>query len=173
MLLKVADNTYAFYRRLVIVNFPKMFDESTADPTLPEKLTAEEELSGILNWALEGLKRLMENGFRFSYKKSVEEIREIYTRASNPVKAFLDEETVEDPEAWIVKQDLYEAYKDYVQRHKLQSPLSPVSFFINVQKYRKLKTERKNVGNERKRVFVGLALRTKKKRKKRKARALK
>ena len=72
------------------------------------------------------------------------------------MKAFLDEETVEDSVALIVKQDLYEAYKDYVQRHKLQSPL-PVSFFINVQKYRKLKTERKNVGNERKRIFVGLA----------------
>ena len=158
VLPKVSDNTRAFYRRLVIINFPKTFDENTADPTLPEKLTNEKELSGILNWALEGLKRLMQNGFRFSYKKSVEEIQEIYTRASNPVKAFLDEETVEDSEAYIVKEDLYEAYKDYVKKHKLASPLSSVSFFINVQKYRKLKTERKNVGNERKRVFLGLRL---------------
>jgi len=156
ILPKTSDNTLAFYRRLVIVNFPKTFDESTADPSLSDKLTA--ELSGILNWTLEGLKRLKENGFRFSYKKSIEEIQEIYTRASNPVKAFLDEETVEDSEAYIVKQELYEKYKDYVSKHKLSSPLSSVSFFINVQKYRKPKTERKTVGSERKWVFVGLRL---------------
>jgi len=53
---------------------------------------------------------------------------------------------------------LYEKYKDYVSKHKLSSPLSSVSFFINVQKYRKPKTERKNVGGERKWVFVGLRL---------------
>lgn len=88
-------------------------------------------------------------------------MQEIYTRACNHVKAFLDEESVEDPEAYIVKQDLYESYKDYMQRHKLQSPLYAVSFFINVQKYRRLKTERKNVGNERKRVFVRLRLKNK------------
>jgi len=158
VLPKVSDNTHAFYRRIVIINFSKTFDENTADPSLPEKLTNEKELSGILNWSLEGLKRLVQNGFRFSYSKSADEIREIYTRASNPVKAFLDEECVEDPEAWIVKQDLYEAYKEYVKKHKLQSPLSPTSFFMNVQKYRKLKTERKTVGGERKWVFVGLRL---------------
>jgi len=158
ILPKTSDNTLAFYRRLVIVNFPKTFDANTADPSLPEKLTNEKELSGILNWSLKGLQRLKENGFRFSYKKSIEEIQEIYTRASNPVKAFLDEETVEDSEAYIVKQDLYEKYKDYVSKHKLSSPLSSVSFFINVQKYRKPKTERKTVGGERKWVFVGLRL---------------
>jgi len=158
ILPKVSDDTRAFYRRIIIINFAKTFDESTADPTLYEKLTNEKELSGILNWALEGLKRLMQNGFKFSYSKSADEIREIYTRASNPVKAFLDEETVEDPEAWIVKQDLYEAYKEYVKKHKLQSPLSSTSFFMNVQKYRKLKTERKTVGGERKWIFVGIRL---------------
>jgi putative DNA primase/helicase len=144
----------------VIINFPKTFDENTADPTLPEKLTRPEELSGILNWALEGLKRLMQNGFRFSYNKSVEEIEELYTRASDPVKAFLEEETVEDPNAWIVKQDLYQAYVDYVKKHKLMSPLSPTTFFRNLLKYRKLATEHKNVKGERKWVYVGIRLKT-------------
>ncbi|NAY82432.1 MAG: hypothetical protein GU362_06115 [Thaumarchaeota archaeon] len=160
VLPKVSDNTRAFYRRLVIVNFPRTFDENTADPTLPEKLTNEKELSGILNWALEGLKRLMQNGFRFSYNKSVEEIEELYTRASDPVKAFLEEETVEDPNAWIVKQDLYQAYVDYVKKHKLMSPLSPTTFFRNLLKYRKLATEHKNIKGERKWVYVGIRLKT-------------
>jgi len=160
ILPKVSDNTLAFYRRLIIINFPKTFDESSADPTLAEKLTRPEELSGILNWALEGLQRLIQNNFRFSYKKSVEEIQEIYTRSSDPVKAFLDEETIEDSEAYIIKQDLYEAYKEYVKKHKLMSPLTPTTFFRNLLKYRKLKTEHKNVKGERKWVYTGIRLKT-------------
>jgi len=160
ILPKVSDNTLAFYRRLIIINFPKTFDESSADTTLAEKLTRPEELSGILNWALEGLQRLIQNNFRFSYKKSVEEIQEIYTRSSDPVKAFLDEETIEDSEAYIIKQDLYEAYKEYVKKHKLMSPLTPTTFFRNLLKYRKLKTEHKNVKGERKWVYTGIRLKT-------------
>jgi putative DNA primase/helicase len=157
---KVYDNTTAFFRRLIIINFSKTFDESQADPHLFEKLTTPEALSGILNWALEGLRRLIQNNFRFSYHKSVEEIEELYTRSSDPVKAFLDEETVEDPNAYIVKQDLYQAYVDYVKQHKLSSPLSQTTFFRNLLKYRKLATEQKTVRGERKRVFVGIRFKT-------------
>jgi len=46
---KVYDNTTAFFRRLIIINFPKTLDESQADPHLFEKLTTPEALSGILN----------------------------------------------------------------------------------------------------------------------------
>ena len=155
---KVADDTIAFFRRLIIIPFPKTFDESKADPDLFEKLTRPEELSGILNWSLEGLRRLIQNHFRFSYHKTVEEIMDMYTRAADPVKAFLDEETVEDPNAYIVKQDLYRAYVEYVTSHKLSSPLSQTTFFKNLLKYRKLVTERKNVNGERKMVFVGIRL---------------
>ena len=158
VLPKVADDTIAFFRRLIIIPFPKTFDESQADPDLFEKLTRPEELSGILNWALEGLKRLIQNHFKFSYHKSVEEIMDMYTRASDPVKSFLDEETVEDPNAWIPKQELYRAYVEYVNSHKLASPLSQTTFFRNLLKYRKLATEHKNVKGQRVWVFVGIRL---------------
>jgi len=158
VLPKVGDDTIAFFRRLIIIPFPKTFDESKADPDLFEKLTRPEELSGILNWAIEGLKRLIENHFRFSYHKSVEEIMELYTRASDPVKSFLDEQTVEDPNAWIPKQEFYSAYVDYVNSHKLASPLSQTTFFRNLLKYRKLATEHKNVKGQRVWVYIGLRL---------------
>jgi len=158
VLPKVADDTIAFFRRLIIIPFPKTFDESKADPDLFEKLTRPEELSGILNWAIEGLKRLIENHFRFSYHKSADEIMELYTRASDPVKSFLDEQTVEDPNAYIVKQDLYSAYVEYVNSHKLASPLSQTSFFRNILKYRRLATERKTVKGQRVWVYIGLRL---------------
>jgi len=158
ILPKVTDDTIAFFRRLIIIPFPRTFDESQADPDLFEKITRPEELSGILNWAIEGLKRLIQNHFKFSYSKTVEEIMEQYTRASDPIKAFVEDETIEDPNAYIVKQDLYSAYVNYVNSHKLQAPVSQTTFFKNLLKYRKLATEQKTVGGERKRVFIGLRL---------------
>jgi len=158
VLPKVADDTVAFFRRLIIIPFPKTFDESKADPDLFEKLTTPEELSSILNWAIEGLKRLIENHFRFSYHKSVEEIMELYARASDPIKSFLEDMTIDDPNAWIPKQELYRAYVEYVNSHKLASPLSQTSFFRNLLKYKKLATERKNIKGERIFAYIGIRL---------------
>jgi hypothetical protein len=36
-------------------------DDPKTDPYLVDKLTTEEELQGLLNWALEGLERLLMN----------------------------------------------------------------------------------------------------------------
>jgi putative DNA primase/helicase len=158
VLPKVNDETIAFYRRLVIINFPKTFNEAEADPHLFEKLTQPKELSGILKWALEGLKRLIQNNFKFSYSKSVDEIMEIYTKASDPIKAFLEDETVEDPNGWVAKQELYRAYVEYVNSHKLQAPVTQHTFFQSIPKYVKVTTERKNVKGERIRAYVGIRL---------------
>jgi len=155
---KVYDDTIAFYRRLVIINFPKTFDETQADPHLFEKLTTPEALSGIFNWSLEGLRRLIQNNFRFSYHKSVDELKELYTKASDPIKAFVEEEIVEDPEAWIPKQELYRAYVEYVTSHKLQSPVSQNTFFKSLPKYERATTEHKNVKGQRIWVFKGIRL---------------
>lgn len=155
---KVNDDTIAFYRRLVIISFPKTFDESQAAPQLFDKLTTPESLSGIFNWALEGLKRLIANNFKFSYHKSVDELKELYTKASDPIKAFLEEEIVEDPNAWIPKHELYRAYVEYVNAHKLQSPVTQNTFFKSLPKYVKVTTEHKNVKGQRIWVFVGIRL---------------
>lgn len=78
---------YAFSRRWILINFPNSF-ENNQDKELDNKLTP--ELSGLLNLALTGLKRLQENG-EFSNSKSVDETQKEYVINSNPVQAFLDE----------------------------------------------------------------------------------
>ena len=52
------DDTYAFYVRWILIEFLNRFvlDDGTADPDLDSKLQTPEELSGLLNIALEGLK---------------------------------------------------------------------------------------------------------------------
>jgi len=55
---EVYEDTTAFFRRWIIIQFPHTFDSAKADKDLPKKLTTAEEFSGILNFALEGLNRL-------------------------------------------------------------------------------------------------------------------
>jgi len=57
-------------------------------PHLLEKLTTKEELSGLLNWALEGLHRLLRTR-GFSKNISPEETKELYELYSNPYASFM------------------------------------------------------------------------------------
>ncbi|MEM4093228.1 MAG: phage/plasmid primase, P4 family [Conexivisphaerales archaeon] len=136
------DDTNAYYRRFIIIKFNKTFDSSTADTHLLDKLTTPQELSGFLNWALEGLRRLMKNNFVFTNSKSVESIKDEYVRMSNPVEAFFLDMVEDDPDAFITKMDLYQGYVDYCKKRKLV-PLAVPSFFMNMKKNGRIYNEEK------------------------------
>ena len=110
--MKVHDD--AFYNRWIIVLFNKSVFGSE-DPKLTAKLTTPEELSGIINIALAGLKRLRENGWKFTYE---DDAAAIYRRNSDPVIAFL-EDKCEVFDGYVVKSDLVEAYNDYAKEMRL------------------------------------------------------
>jgi len=123
------DDTYAFYSRWIILEFLNTFDvqKGTGDPNLLDKLTTEEELSGLLNIALAGLARLRSNAWRFSYDKTVEDVEIMYKRNANPVLAFLLDECEERPDSYIEKNVLLSRFKEYARSHGLR-PLSATRF---------------------------------------------
>jgi putative DNA primase/helicase len=96
---EVHDDTEAFFRRWILITFPDKFEGEKANKNLLSELTTEQELSGLLNWAIEGLKRLQSNGWNFSNSRSTEEIREEYIRKSSPVDAFFFDCMILDPES--------------------------------------------------------------------------
>jgi P4 family phage/plasmid primase-like protien len=104
------DETYAYYRRWLILEFEKIFDD-TRDTKLIDKLTVQQELSGLLNLALIALRKLRnDNGFK---DISVEKVRKKYEEKSNTVKAFLDSECIidiSDPLCDVLTTDMYAAY---------------------------------------------------------------
>lgn len=59
---KVNDETVFTSNRLLVVTFDKHFEEYEQDKSLKQKLSEPEELSGILNLVIEGLKDYQENG---------------------------------------------------------------------------------------------------------------
>jgi len=115
------DDTDAFYRRWLFVNFPNQFTGEKADKNKLKKLTTQEELSGFLNWALEGLKRLREKQC-FTDEGSTEEMRKVYIKMSSPIGAFVDEWLVFDPLAYITKEDMYEGLVTYCKENQLSVP---------------------------------------------------
>jgi P4 family phage/plasmid primase-like protien len=130
VLPRTPDDTYAFFSRWILIEFLNIFDlqKGTADPDLDEKLQTPEELSGLLNIALEGLKRFRANGWKFSYDKTVEDVEVMYKRNANPVYAFLIDECepggVTD---CIEKTIFYNRFKDYALKHNIR-PLSVTKF---------------------------------------------
>jgi P4 family phage/plasmid primase-like protien len=91
-ILRTDDMSYAYYRRWIILIFDRIFDGENQDPDLINKLTTEEELSGLLNLLLKGLRKLIkEGGFK---DISVEQIRQQCEHSSSIVKEFIDEQYV-------------------------------------------------------------------------------
>jgi P4 family phage/plasmid primase-like protien len=107
-LIPSRDRTDAFYRRWLIIPFERSFKGETADKDLKAKLR--EELSGILNRALSGLRRLFSNG-RFSEPPAVKVAIEEYRRENDTVASFVVDRVVDDPDGTIEKKILYSKYR--------------------------------------------------------------
>ncbi|HIE29270.1 TPA: hypothetical protein EYP66_18520, partial [Candidatus Poribacteria bacterium] len=150
------DETDAFFRRWIIINFPNKFEGDKADKKLIEKLTKPEELSGLLNLALAGLKRLLEKG-DFSGSKSTDEIREEYIRMSDPVGAFVLDCVEVASEEWVSKDDFYNSFCEYCRRNKL--PTVPKNKIAEkLQRHIKVEDYRPEIEGKRIRAWKGIRL---------------
>ena len=85
------DKSSGFYRRIMIVPFEAHFsiEDGTADINIEKKLTA--EMSGILNFALAGFKRLAKNEFAFTKSKKMNKLKSSYKKLVNPYEDFWHE----------------------------------------------------------------------------------
>lgn len=104
----------AYYSRWIIVEFYRQFDDKDKDPHLLEKITTPQELSGLLNWALDGLDRLIENE-KFSYNKSLEEVKLMMQKSSSDVAAFVQDRLVKMEGNFVSKEEMYQAYRKYAE----------------------------------------------------------
>ena len=111
---RLSEDSDAIWRRLVIVNFPFQFMGSNADSQLIDKLTTAEELSGLLNAALEALQRLRQQK-TFTVSESMADIRRQYLLNSNPVPIFIEERCDRDIKSLVAKDDLYDAFLQFCE----------------------------------------------------------
>ena len=120
------EDSYAFWRRWIIMEYPRQFTDKDKKPNILQELTTPEELSGLLNYALDGLKRLLP--VKFSYNKSVDEVTEYYMQAADPVYAFAASSECDiRGDVVVLKDAFYDAFKEYCKKNKMPI-LAPNSF---------------------------------------------
>ena len=150
---KITDHSSAFYKRLILIPCNRVFEEHEQDRQLRNKLLL--ELPGILNWAIEGLKRLNIRGRFESYnfmKQAVDELE----NENNPAYIFFDEHINISMGNYVVKSELYDKYKQWSQDTK-NYPLSENRFSQCVfKKYSKQTSKDARLGHGGKRVWKNI-----------------
>jgi putative DNA primase/helicase len=106
------ENNEAFYRRFTLVPFMVTIPEEERDASLAQTII-NEELAGIFNWVLTGLKRLLVNK-RLTQSDIVDRSIEEYRQQSDTVFLFLDEENyTQDLHKEKPLAEIYKLYKEY------------------------------------------------------------
>lgn len=110
---RVRDSSYGFWRRCRHVPFGVTFKDDARDNRLREKL--EVERSGILNWALEGLREWQEDGLQ--EPGIVMQATREYQDDQSVVRAFLDDRTKKVPGHCVPLTQLHEEYLEWAKRN--------------------------------------------------------
>ncbi len=149
------DDSYAFYRRWVLVSFPNTFVGKKCDPNLIEKLTTKKELSGLLNWAIEGLKRLLVQG-DFSYNLTVEQVMERYKQLSDPEYAYV-KEYLKHGQGYLEKDEVWSHYVKWCKDNQL--PVSPKNMFSQKlgEHLHDMKNGRRRINGNRVQVYENIS----------------
>lgn len=109
---KDVEHTNAYFRRFLIIPFDVTIPEQEQDKKLHTKII-ESELSGVFNWVLNGLNRLLEQK-RFSNCDAAQKAVEQYKLESNSIKLFFDENGYKtSPTDYQLIKDIYPLYKTF------------------------------------------------------------
>jgi putative DNA primase/helicase len=133
---KTKDSSHGFFRRLMTLEFNRIFTDQEQDKELTPRLKT--ELPGIFNWAVEGLARLLENGAFTVPESSIKTIEE-YKLGSNPVAQFVEYHTdkinvVTHPQLGTATKDLYNEYREFCASNGY-SPLNANNFGVKLKSF--------------------------------------
>ncbi len=112
------EDTLAFWRRWIMIDFPNKFEGPEADTEVLYKLTTKDEISGLLNIALLGLKKLFDK-HHYSHEPAPEEVAERYQKSSGAVFAFIEDKCETSPNAWISKSAFYDGFIEYCDKQNI------------------------------------------------------
>jgi putative DNA primase/helicase len=143
------DHSDAYYRRNLVLCFPNQFEGSREDKDYLEKLTIQEELSGIFNVLMSVLRTLMKRNYIFVNEGTITERREKYELITDPVQKFVESSIAEVSVQTdkVLKRTLFEAYKLFCIRRKL--PVESIEKFGKILKEKGFHEGRESSGERR------------------------
>jgi putative DNA primase/helicase len=148
------DTSDGVWRRIILLPFHNVCPAHQRDLSLKSRLRG--ELSAIAGWALQGLGRLLAQA-GFTAIDRGERLVADYRRESNPVALFLDDRCQTDPKGRVARQELYRAYRTWVQENGFV-PLSVTRFNREVRALHPQPDQDVRDGRGGDRMFVGLRL---------------
>ncbi len=98
------DSTHGFFRRWLVIPFEKQFDGSVTRKDLDARLTTPQELSGLLNRALESLPQIQSGAFKES--PSMSAAWNQFRQTTDPLGVWLEGNTVDAVDGFVPKATL-------------------------------------------------------------------
>ena len=117
---RFSDKSSGIWRRMLLIPFTREIppEERVAGMDKPDWWAEQKELSGIFNWALEGLQRLRSDG-RFTIPEICRTAIEEYRLDINPARSFLVDRyrQAATEDQFINVLEVYEAYSKYCEAY--------------------------------------------------------
>jgi putative DNA primase/helicase len=154
----IDDPSNAMWRRIIEVDYRHTFVENASwQDTLIREMTTPEEMSGILNWAIEGLRRLVQQR-QFSNAAELEERRKAYLKKAKSTFAFI-QDAIEpgSPEDYIEKAAVYTTYMAYCRQYGyFMLSQEALHKELKMEYGMQIREEQPRVDGKRLRVYKGL-----------------
>ena len=106
----ITDSTLFNSGRINVVTFDKHFSEAEQDKTLKSRLREPENISGILNWCLDGLKKYYKDGLK--PPKAVKVATNEYAKESDKIGNFIAER-LEESDKNSAASEIYKEYQSW------------------------------------------------------------
>jgi putative DNA primase/helicase len=151
------DRTDAFLRRIIIINFIQQFFGEKEDPYMINKISTDEEFSGLLYELLCRLPRVLKNGIKKITSEELAKTYDKYIRGSRPVRYFYEKALAGEVDGRVKKLDMFEHYEAFCKYHGL-SVESEQSFSRRLKDEVHLVTERLRIDGERVYVWMDVKL---------------
>ena len=155
--LQLTENSNALTGRMVVLKMTKSFFNKE-DTDLAYKL--EQELGGIFNWAMAGLKRRIARGGHFLQPTSGKEYLDLMAELGNPIGTFVEDALEFDPKAIVRKEDVFACFKHWALK-KSMSPGTEQAFkrrFLAATQENYVMAQQVQIKGERSQVYLGIRL---------------
>lgn len=120
----VSDQSNGFWRRFEIIPFTQSFLQN-GDPLIAERII-KNELSGVLNWVLAGLVRLLERGEFLKTPDAVAAAKNEGKRETNSVASWLGDDDIElSYSAQTPREDVVARYRLWCQQNGMGAVSTP------------------------------------------------
>ena len=155
--LQLTENSNALTGRMIVLKMTKSFFNQE-DTDLAHKL--EQELSGIFNWAMEGLKRRLGRGGHFLQPSTGKEYLDLMAELGNPMGTFAEDALEFDPKSMVKKEDVFVCWKHWALK-KSMAPGTEQAFkrrFLAATQERYVMSQQVQMNGERSQVYMGVKL---------------